>query len=205
LFFPSAVVTQFSSGFVRQMPYFHATSFFVQIGIPVRGGTGAVVEFCLAKWWANLGLVDAQYTITFQGLLPNPSRTSKHTIMPVGQSESIKCFIISPASFPTKVGPANILSCLLVNQRVLNDFSLSYGLTITPLPPPSPVGKLSLFLSLPVCRWPSMLTGGGLGRAKSYDSEKAWSSNHSMFSAVSVQLYCIVLYCIFFLLALMTF
>jgi hypothetical protein len=63
---------------------------YVQIGIPVRGGTGAVVDFCLAKWWANLGLVDAHYTITFQGLLPNPSRTSKHTIMPVGQSESIK-------------------------------------------------------------------------------------------------------------------
>jgi hypothetical protein len=33
-----------------------------------------VVEFCLAKWWANIGLLEAQYTITFQGLLPNPSR-----------------------------------------------------------------------------------------------------------------------------------
>jgi len=44
------------------------------MSIPVRGGTGAVVEFCLAKWWANLGLVEASYTITFQGLLPNPSK-----------------------------------------------------------------------------------------------------------------------------------
>ncbi len=39
------------------------------------------------------------------------------------------------------------------------------------------VGKFSHFLSLPVCRRSSLLTGeGGGGGAKSYDSEKAWSS-----------------------------
>ncbi len=54
--------------------------------------------------------------------------------------------------------------------------------------PTSPVSKLSLFLSLPVCRRSRLLTaeaeGGGQG-AKSYDGEKAWSStilNHSILS-----------------------
>ncbi len=46
--------------------------------------------------------------------------------------------------------------------------------------PPSTVSKLSLFLSLPVCRRSSLLTGegggGDEGGAKSYDGEKAWSS-----------------------------
>ncbi len=51
-------------------------------------------------------------------------------------------------------------------------------------PPPSR-HKLSLFLSLPVCRRSSLLTERrrewGVGGAKSYDGEKAWSSvNHSI-------------------------
>jgi hypothetical protein len=61
------------------------------------------------------------------------------------------------------------------------------------LPPPSAANKLSLLLSLPVCRRSSFLTGverggrggggGGGGGAKSYDSEKALSSvNHSILS-----------------------
>jgi tripeptidyl-peptidase-2 len=42
--------------------------------IPVRGGPGQVVEFCLSKWWANIGTVDCQYSITFHGVRPsNPS------------------------------------------------------------------------------------------------------------------------------------
>jgi hypothetical protein len=56
---------------------------------------------------------------------------------------------------------------------------------------PSPVSKLSLFLSLPVCHRSSLLSEGGGpgggrggGGAKLYDGEKAWSSiNHSIFSA----------------------
>jgi hypothetical protein len=49
------------------------------------------------------------------------------------------------------------------------------------------VSKFSLFLSLPVCRQSSLLTGEGGGEgeqgAKSYDSEKACSSiNHSILS-----------------------
>jgi hypothetical protein len=46
-------------------------------------------------------------------------------------------------------------------------------------PPPSPVSKLSRFLSLPVCRRSSILTGeGGGGReeAESFDGKKACSS-----------------------------
>jgi hypothetical protein len=39
--------------------------------------------------------------------------------------------------------------------------------------PPSPVSKLSLFLSLPVCRRSNLLTRkGGGGGAKSYNSKK---------------------------------
>jgi hypothetical protein len=34
---------------------------------------------------------------------------------------------------------------------------------VVPLPP-SPASKLSLFLSLPVCRWSNLLTGEGGGR-----------------------------------------
>ncbi len=53
------------------------------------------------------------------------------------------------------------------------------------LPPPSPVSKLSLFLSLPVCRRSSLLTRegerGGRG-AKSYDRP---SINRSVLSAVN--------------------
>ncbi len=50
---------------------------------------------------------------------------------------------------------------------------LGFGSSATPFPP-SPIGKLSLFLYLSVCRRPSLLTGEGgeygLG-AKSYDRE----------------------------------
>ncbi len=52
-------------------------------------------------------------------------------------------------------------------------------------PPPNPslVRKLSLFLSLPVCRRSSFLSGWA--RAKSYACEKAWPSiNHSILSSV---------------------
>ncbi len=51
--------------------------------------------------------------------------------------------------------------------------------------PPSPVIKLSLFLSLPLCRPPSLLTGGrGIG-ARSYDRKKAWASiNRSILSGL---------------------
>ncbi len=48
---------------------------------------------------------------------------------------------------------------------------------------PSPVSKLSLFLSLPMCRPSSLLKRGGGGGegAESYDGEKALSSiNHSI-------------------------
>jgi hypothetical protein len=48
---------------------------------------------------------------------------------------------------------------------------------------PSPVSKLSLFLSLPVCRQSSLLREGGRGWAR---GEKAWPSiNHSMLSDVT--------------------
>jgi hypothetical protein len=44
-------------------------------------------------------------------------------------------------------------------------FSPSYDLAPSPPPPPHPsVSKLSLFFSLPVCRWSSLLTGEGDAR-----------------------------------------
>ena len=42
-----------------------------EFGLPVRSGPGAVVEFCLAKWWANIGNVHAEYTVTFHGVRPS--------------------------------------------------------------------------------------------------------------------------------------
>jgi hypothetical protein len=44
--------------------------------------------------------------------------------------------------------------------------------------PPSPVSKLSLFLSLPVCHPSSLLTvtGEGVRGAESYDCKKVWVS-----------------------------
>jgi hypothetical protein len=60
-------------------------------------------------------------------------------------------------------------------------------------PPPSPVSKLSLFLSLPVFRQSSLLTRerewgeGGGQRTESYDGgERAWPSiNHSILPALA--------------------
>ena len=65
--------------------------------------------------------------------------------------------------------------------------ALSSDLAPPPHPSPlSPVSKLSLFLSLPVCSRSSLLTGEGergQGGAKSYRGEEAWSSiNHSILS-----------------------
>jgi hypothetical protein len=71
---------------------------------------------------------------------------------------------------------------IFLYQRVLNDFYRGPGflemIRLLRLPlPPSPVSKLSLFLSLPVCCRSSLLTGEGGGRgAESYDRKKAWSS-----------------------------
>ncbi len=50
----------------------------------------------------------------------------------------------------------------------------------SPTPPPSPVSKLSLFHSLPVCRRFSLLPGKGGGHgAESFDHKKAWASINS--------------------------
>ncbi len=43
-------------------------------------------------------------------------------------------------------------------------FSLSYDLAPPPTPPPSPISKLTLFLSLPVCRQTSLLVMRGVRR-----------------------------------------
>jgi hypothetical protein len=78
------------------------------------------------------------------------------------------------------------------NQRVLNEadqaFSPPYDLATRPLLPLSPVSKLSLLLSLPVCHRSSLPTGGGeVGwGAISYDGEKARPSiNHSIMNSLS--------------------
>lgn len=32
---------------------------------------GNVVEFCISKWWANLGTIDVKYTINYHGVMPS--------------------------------------------------------------------------------------------------------------------------------------
>jgi hypothetical protein len=55
----------------------------------------------------------------------------------------------------------------------------------SPIPSPSLVSNLSFFLTIPVCRRSSILTGKVVGGAESYDREKAWPSiNHSILSAL---------------------
>jgi hypothetical protein len=62
-------------------------------------------------------------------------------------------------------------------------FLLSFELVPPPLP--SLVSKLSIFLSLCVCRRSCLLTGEGGGGARSYDGENSCSSiNHSILFAV---------------------
>ena len=46
--------------------------------LPVRGGEGQVLEVCLAKWWANLGTLEAEYSVTFRGVLPSPGTLVMH-------------------------------------------------------------------------------------------------------------------------------
>jgi hypothetical protein len=77
----------------------------------------------------------------------------------------------------------------------------SYDSVPRPPPPPPPfsVGKLSLFLSLPLRRRSSLLTGkwegGGGCVAESYDHKKAWASiNRAILSEVSPHLRIMTLY-----------
>ncbi len=60
-------------------------------------------------------------------------------------------------------------------QRVLNDLQitrLSRHRTISPTPFPSPVSKLSLFLSLPLCRLSSLRMGEGVGEEPNHTTAK---------------------------------
>ncbi len=80
--------------------------------------------------------------------------------------------------------PPEIIEWFIDDQA----FSVPYDLS--PHPPPPPLlsaSYLSFYLSLPVCRWLSLRTKErgirGGGGAKSYNSEKSWSStNHSILS-----------------------
>lgn len=36
------------------------------------------MEVCLAKWWASLGNVDLTYSVTFQGVTPEPREIVLH-------------------------------------------------------------------------------------------------------------------------------
>ena len=44
------------------------------MNIQVNGGHNQVVEFCVSKYWDNLGSVDTEYTITFHGVQPSQSK-----------------------------------------------------------------------------------------------------------------------------------
>jgi hypothetical protein len=45
------------------------------MNIPVKGGLNEVVEFCVSKYWDNLGTVDTEYSITFHGVEPSQSKS----------------------------------------------------------------------------------------------------------------------------------
>jgi hypothetical protein len=81
---------------------------------------------------------------------------------------------------------AESIELLIEDQAFLRSYDLAPPLS----PPNSPFSKLSLFLSLLVCRRPSLqmgdVGGGGAGGAKSYDCEKARSSmNKSILSEMA--------------------
>ena len=44
-----------------------------EFALPVKSGPSAVIEFCLAKWWANIGTVEVNFSVTFHGVTPSPS------------------------------------------------------------------------------------------------------------------------------------
>ena len=46
--------------------------------MPVKSSPGQVMEFCLAKWWANIGTLNCQYTITFHGVKPTNTNLVMH-------------------------------------------------------------------------------------------------------------------------------
>ncbi len=79
--------------------------------------------------------------------------------------------------------------CVGLGQRGLNDFieAQAFLRSYEPIPPPSPVSKLSLFLSLPLCRRPSLYwqERAGVEPDQSYDRKKAWASiNRSILSGL---------------------
>jgi hypothetical protein len=39
---------------------------------------GFILEVCLAKWWASAGNVDVTYSVTFQGVAPEPKEIVLH-------------------------------------------------------------------------------------------------------------------------------
>jgi len=49
-----------------------------EFSIPVAGGDGNVVEFCLAKWWDSLGSVEVKYEVNFHGILPSQKTFVMH-------------------------------------------------------------------------------------------------------------------------------
>ncbi len=106
----------------------------------------------------------------------------------------MECFLALSICCPiVKYSPAFILSAIsqYVGHRFLSTESIewfvedqafwrSYNSATHP-PTPSSFSKLPLFLSPPVCRRSSLLTGegGGGGRGSiSYNREKAWPSIH---------------------------
>ena len=60
------------------------------------------MEFCLAKWWANIGTVDARYSVTFQGVKPE-NNAGKGLVMHGGEGimrvdldSQLKVEVVSP-------------------------------------------------------------------------------------------------------------
>ena len=67
---------------VKTMEYYKmfslAESGICDFALPVKSSPGQVIEFCLAKWWANIGSVNCQFTISFHGVKPTSSNLVMH-------------------------------------------------------------------------------------------------------------------------------
>ena len=67
---------------VKTMEYYKmfslAESGVCEFALPVKSSPGQVIEFCLAKWWANIGSVNCQSTVEFHGVKPSSSNLVMH-------------------------------------------------------------------------------------------------------------------------------